>query len=160
MVCQVLGTLSPKREPRGSFFLSSACTTEPLPVLQSTWRKSSPKQSRSSRCGVSPRPSHVRHTANRIRMALRAKLKTPHTPRLNTASASGSQCCPTGALQACWGFYQFSMQGLLHKAQAEFKLVCLALNLGSMGVMPTSLEEKQRPRRPHQKAPWPRQDRK
>ena len=41
---------------------------------------------------------------------------------------------PNGWIKSVLGFRQFSMRGL-HKAQAEFKLVCLALNLKRMGAM-------------------------
>ena len=41
---------------------------------------------------------------------------------------------PNGWIKNVLGFRQFSMRGL-HKAQAEFKLVCLALNLRRMGAM-------------------------
>jgi transposase len=41
---------------------------------------------------------------------------------------------PNGWIKNVLGFRQFSMRGLL-KAQAEFKLVCLALNLRRMGAM-------------------------
>ncbi|WP_422823703.1 transposase [Variovorax rhizosphaerae] len=35
------------------------------------------------------------------------------------------------------GFRQFSLRGL-HRVQAEFKLICLALNLRRMGAMQTA----------------------
>lgn len=41
---------------------------------------------------------------------------------------------PNGWIKNVLGFRQFSMRGL-HKAQAEFKLVCMALNLRRMGAM-------------------------
>lgn len=41
---------------------------------------------------------------------------------------------PNGWIKSVLGFRQFSMRGL-QKAQAEFKLVCLALNLRRMGAM-------------------------
>ena len=41
---------------------------------------------------------------------------------------------PNGWIKSVLGFRQFSMRGL-HRVQAEFKLVCLALNLRRMGVM-------------------------
>ena len=44
---------------------------------------------------------------------------------------------PHGWIKNVLGFRQFSMRGL-HKAQAEFKLVCLALNLRRMGAMPAA----------------------
>jgi transposase len=44
---------------------------------------------------------------------------------------------PNGWIKNVLGFRQFSMRGL-QKAQAEFKLVCLALNLRRMGAMPAS----------------------
>ena len=44
---------------------------------------------------------------------------------------------PNGWIKNVLGFRQFSMRGL-KKAQAEFKLVCLALNLRRMGAMQAS----------------------
>ena len=44
---------------------------------------------------------------------------------------------PNGWIKNVLGFRQFSMRGL-EKAKAEFKLVCLALNLRRMGAMQTS----------------------
>ena len=41
---------------------------------------------------------------------------------------------PNGWIKSVLGFRQFSLRGL-HRAQAEFKLVCLALNLRRMGAM-------------------------
>jgi len=41
---------------------------------------------------------------------------------------------PNGLIKNVLGFRQFSMRGL-KKAQAEFKRVCLALNLRRMGAM-------------------------
>ncbi|MEO7954394.1 MAG: IS1182 family transposase [Polaromonas sp.] len=41
---------------------------------------------------------------------------------------------PNGWIKNVLGFRQFSMRGL-HKCQAEFKLVCMALNLRRMGAM-------------------------
>jgi IS5 family transposase len=41
---------------------------------------------------------------------------------------------PNGWIKSVLGFRQFSMRGL-NKANAEFKLVCLALNLRRMGAM-------------------------
>ena len=39
---------------------------------------------------------------------------------------------PSGWIKSVLGFRQFSLRGL-HRVQAEFKLVCLALNLRRMG---------------------------
>jgi len=44
---------------------------------------------------------------------------------------------PNGWIKNVLGFRQFSMRGL-QKAQAEFNLVCMALNLRRMGVMQAS----------------------
>lgn len=44
---------------------------------------------------------------------------------------------PNGWIKSVLGFRQFSMRGL-DKAKAEFKLVCLALNLRRMGAMQTA----------------------
>ena len=41
---------------------------------------------------------------------------------------------PSGWIKSVLGFRQFSLRGL-HRVQAEFKLVCLALNLRRMGEM-------------------------
>ncbi len=41
---------------------------------------------------------------------------------------------PNGWIKSVLGFLQFSLRGL-HRVQAEFKLVCLALNLRRMGAM-------------------------
>lgn len=41
---------------------------------------------------------------------------------------------PNGWIKNVLGFRQFSMRGL-QKAQSEFKLVCMALNLRRMGAM-------------------------
>ena len=41
---------------------------------------------------------------------------------------------PNGRIKSVPGFRQFSMRGL-DKANAEFKLVCMALNLRRMGAM-------------------------
>ena len=44
---------------------------------------------------------------------------------------------PNGWIQNVLGFRQFSMRGL-EKVKAEFKLVCLVLNLRRMGAMQAS----------------------
>ena len=44
---------------------------------------------------------------------------------------------PNGWIKSVLGFRQFSLRGL-HRVQAEFKLVCLALNLRRMGAMRTA----------------------
>ena len=41
---------------------------------------------------------------------------------------------PNGWIKSVLGFRQFSLRGL-HRVQAEFKLVCMALNLRRMGAM-------------------------
>ena len=41
---------------------------------------------------------------------------------------------PNGLIKRVLGFRQFSLRGL-HRVQAEFKLVCLALNLRRRGTM-------------------------
>ena len=41
---------------------------------------------------------------------------------------------PNGWIKSVLGFKQFSLRGL-HRVQAEWKLVCLALNLRRMGAM-------------------------
>ena len=44
---------------------------------------------------------------------------------------------PNGWIKSVLGFRQFSLRGL-HRVQAEFKLVCLALNLRCMGALKTA----------------------
>ncbi len=44
---------------------------------------------------------------------------------------------PNGWIKSVLGFRQFSLRGL-HRVQAEFKLVCLALNLRRMGTLKTA----------------------
>ena len=44
---------------------------------------------------------------------------------------------PNGWVKSVLGFRQFSMRGL-HRAQAEWKLVCMALNLRRMAVLSAS----------------------
>jgi transposase len=44
---------------------------------------------------------------------------------------------PNGWIKSVLGFRQFSLRGL-HRVQAEFKLVCLALNLRRMGALKTA----------------------
>ena len=44
---------------------------------------------------------------------------------------------PNGWIKSVLGFRQFSLRGL-HRVQAEFKLVCLALNLRRMGTLRTT----------------------
>ena len=44
---------------------------------------------------------------------------------------------PNGWIKSVLGFRQFSLRGL-HRVQAEFKLVCLALNLRRMGTLRTA----------------------
>ena len=41
---------------------------------------------------------------------------------------------PNGGIKSVLGFRQFSLRGL-HRVQAEFKLVCLALNLRRMSAL-------------------------
>jgi hypothetical protein len=42
---------------------------------------------------------------------------------------------PNGWIKSVLGFRQFSLQGL-HRVKAEWKLVCLALNLRRVAAMP------------------------
>ena len=44
---------------------------------------------------------------------------------------------PNGWIKNILGFHQFSMRGL-HRVQAEWKLVCMALNLRRMTTMQTT----------------------
>ena len=68
------------------------------------------------------------HTA-----AMAAKLQTPEG---QTAYRRRKWLAepPNGWIKSVLGFRQFSLRGL-HRVQAEFKLVCLALNLRRMGTM-------------------------
>jgi len=43
---------------------------------------------------------------------------------------------PNGWIKSILGFRQFSLRGL-HRAQAEWKLVCMALNLRRMATLTT-----------------------
>ena len=54
-----------------------------------------------------------------------------HKRRRLTARESGSWRPPNGWIKSVLGFSQFSLRGL-QEVQAEFKLVCLALNLRRM----------------------------
>ena len=68
------------------------------------------------------------HTA-----AMAAKLQTPQ----GKAAYRGRKFIaepPNGRIKRVLGFRQFSLRGL-HRVQAEFKLVCLALNVRRMGAM-------------------------
>jgi transposase len=68
------------------------------------------------------------HTA-----AMAAKLQTDE----GKAAYRRRKCIaepPNGWIKSVLGFRQFSLRGL-HRVQAEFKLVCLALNLRRMGAM-------------------------
>ena len=66
-------------------------------------------------------------------VAMRAKFETPQT-KADYRKRKWIAEPPNGWIKSVLGFRQFSMRGL-HKAQAEFKLVCLALNLRRMGAM-------------------------
>ena len=71
--------------------------------------------------------------------------KSPHTAAMaaklqtDAGQADYRKCKwiaepPNGWIKGVLGFRQFSLRGL-HRVQAEFKLVCLALNLRRMGAM-------------------------
>jgi transposase len=66
-------------------------------------------------------------------VAMQAKLQTPRG-RADYRKRKWIAEPPNGWIKNVLGFRQFSMRGL-HKAQAEFKLVCMALNLRRMGAM-------------------------
>jgi transposase len=68
------------------------------------------------------------HTA-----AMAAKLQTEHG-RCAYRRRKWIAEPPNGWIKSVLGFRQFSLRGL-HRVQAEFKLVCLALNLRRMGAM-------------------------
>ncbi len=70
----------------------------------------------------------VRHTWRRWPPSCRA-----HTARPRIDDASGLRAA-NGWIKTVLGFRQFSVTGL-HKVSAEWKLVCLALNLRRMAVM-------------------------
>ena len=66
-------------------------------------------------------------------VAMRAKLQT-EKGKQDYGKRKWIAEPPNGWIKNVQGFRQFSMRGL-QKAQAEFKLVCLALNLRRMGAM-------------------------
>ena len=66
-------------------------------------------------------------------VAMQAKLQTPQG-RADYRKRKWIAEPPNGWIKNVLGFMQFSMRGL-HKAQAEFKLLCRALNWRRMGAM-------------------------
>ena len=66
-------------------------------------------------------------------VAMKAKFETPKT-QADYRKRKWIAEPPNGWIKSVLGFRQFSMRGL-KKAQAEFSLVCLALNLRRMGAM-------------------------
>ena len=66
-------------------------------------------------------------------VAMAAKFETQQT-KIDYRKRKWIAEPPNGWIKSVLGFRQFSMRGL-KKAQAEFKLVCLALNLRRMGTM-------------------------
>ena len=66
-------------------------------------------------------------------IAMAAKFQTSQG-KLDYAKRKWIAEPPNGWIKNVLGFRQFSMRGL-HKCQAEFKLVCMALNLRRMGAM-------------------------
>jgi transposase len=76
-------------------------------------------------------PAGLPHTA-----AMAAKMHTEET-RAAYRRRKWLAEPPNGWIKNVLGFRQFSMRGL-HRVQAEWKLVCLALNLRRMATMPTS----------------------
>lgn len=81
---------------------------------------------------------HVQVNADRLphTAAMAAKMQTEHG---KTAYRRRKWLAepPNGWIKSVMGFRQFSMRGL-HKARAEWKLVCMALNLRRMATMQTS----------------------
>ena len=73
-------------------------------------------------------PQVYPHTA-----AMAAKLQTPQGKAAYRRRKFIAEP-PNGWIKSVLGFRQFSLRGL-HRVQAEFKLVCLALNLRRMGAM-------------------------
>ena len=69
-------------------------------------------------------------------IAMAAKFQTSQG-KLDYAKRKWIAEPPNGWIKNVLGFRQFSMRGL-HKCQAEFKLVCMALNLRRMGAMATA----------------------
>ena len=69
-------------------------------------------------------------------VAMQAKFQT-HKGKTDYRKRKWIAEPPNGWIKSVLGFRQFSMRGL-QKAQAEFKLVCLALNLRRMGAMQMS----------------------
>lgn len=72
-------------------------------------------------------------SAQRIELAMAAKFETEQG-KLDYRKPKWIAEPPNGWIKNVLGFRQFSMRGL-EKAKAEFKLVCLALNLRRMGSM-------------------------
>ena len=66
-------------------------------------------------------------------VAMQAKFQTPQC-KADYRKRKWIAEPPNGWIKSVLGFRQFSMRGL-KKAQAEFKLVCMALNLRRMGAM-------------------------
>jgi len=80
------------------------------------------------------KPRDVQRYPHTVAMA--AKFETQQT-KLDYRKRKWIAEPPNGWIKNVLGFRQFSMRGL-KKAQAEFKLVCMALNLRRMGVMQAS----------------------
>lgn len=77
------------------------------------------------------KPTDVQRYPHTVAMA--AKFETEQT-KIDYRKRKWIAEPPNGWIKSVLGFRQFSMRGL-KKAQAEFKLVCLALNLRRMGGM-------------------------
>ena len=103
-------------------------------LLSVAWRPSQPSRPcaassrRLSRRSACPRLPWPPPTLSVIGPALGsfARCGSPHLPVLAEL--------PTGWIKSVVGLRQFSLRGL-HRVQAEFKLVCMALNLRRMGAM-------------------------
>ncbi len=81
----------------------------------------------------------LRHAATALRHAHQAQIRhgavsAGHQGKANYRKRKWIAEPPNAWIKNVLGFRQFSMRGL-RKAQAEFKLVCLALNLRRMGAM-------------------------
>ena len=82
------------------------------------------------------KPRDARRYPHTVAMAMAAKFETEQG-KLDYRKRKWIAEPPNGWIKNVLGFRQFSMRGL-EKAKAEFKLVCLALNLRRMGAMRAS----------------------
>ena len=106
--------------------------TGPAKVLQVSPASSSPTLTALGREGKSQaRPTDAQRYPHTV--AMQAKLQTDKG-KADYRKRKWIAEPPNGWIKSVLGFRQFSMRGL-DKAKAEFRLVCLALNLRRMGAM-------------------------